>query len=103
MIQHKRIDISEGIDINKSNKSKECIICHYWYFKDIGQKFEQHVCNGCHDISMMAYELENITTLNVKCVDSRYDLWNMTKNDGINRLNNFKLFGKGTLGIWILV
>ena len=36
MIQHKIIDISEGIDINKSNKSKECIICHYWYFKDIG-------------------------------------------------------------------
>ena len=36
MLQYERIDISEGIDLNKSYKSKECMICHYWYFKDIG-------------------------------------------------------------------
>ena len=29
MLQYERIDVSEGIDINKSNKLKECIICHY--------------------------------------------------------------------------
>ena len=29
MLQYKRINVSEGIDINKSNKSKECVICHY--------------------------------------------------------------------------
>ena len=28
-----RIDISVGIDINKTNASKECDIDHYWYFK----------------------------------------------------------------------
>ena len=32
MLQWKRIDVSEGIDLNKSDKSKECMICHYWYF-----------------------------------------------------------------------
>ena len=58
MLQYERIDISEGININKSDKSKECMICHYWYFKDIGYKFEPYVCNKCHDISMMAYELK---------------------------------------------
>ena len=26
---------SEGIDINKTNVSKECELCHYWFFKDI--------------------------------------------------------------------
>ena len=46
------------IDINKSNKSKECIICHYSYFKDVGHKFEPYVCNKGHDISMMANELK---------------------------------------------
>ena len=56
MLQNARIDVSEGIYINKSNESKECMICHYWYFKDIGYKFQPSVCNGCHDISMMAYE-----------------------------------------------
>ena len=44
------------MDINKLNKSKECVICRYWYFEDIGYKFESHVCNKCHNISMMAYK-----------------------------------------------
>ena len=38
MLQYDRTDISEGIDIKKTNTSKECKICHYWYFKDIGFK-----------------------------------------------------------------
>ena len=29
MIEYKRIDILEGIDVNKTNKSEECILCHY--------------------------------------------------------------------------
>ena len=39
MLEHDKIDISEGIDINKTSLSKECDICHYFYFKDIGFKF----------------------------------------------------------------
>ena len=71
MLYYNKIDVSEGIYINKSNKSKACMICHYWYFKDIGYEFQPYVCNGCHDISMMDCELENITILNVKDVDYR--------------------------------
>ena len=33
MLEYNRIDILEGIDVNKINASKECDICHYWYFK----------------------------------------------------------------------
>ena len=43
MLQYERIYVSEGNDINKSNKSKECMIFHYWYFKDICYKFEPYV------------------------------------------------------------
>ena len=50
MIQYERIDVSEGIDLSKSDKLKECIICHYWHFKGIGYKYESYVCNGCHDL-----------------------------------------------------
>ena len=32
MLQYERIDVSEGIGLNKSEKSKECIFCHYWYW-----------------------------------------------------------------------
>ena len=43
--------------------------CNYWYFKDVGFKFEPHVCNKCHYyVLMTAYELKNIAILNVKDV-----------------------------------
>ena len=31
MLYYNRIDISEGIDPNKSNRSKECMTCYYWF------------------------------------------------------------------------
>ena len=33
-LQSEKIDVSEGIDINKTSAPKECMLCHYWYFKD---------------------------------------------------------------------
>ena len=48
MLEYDRIDISEGIDINKTNTSKESDICHYMYFLDKGFKYEHSLCNGCH-------------------------------------------------------
>ena len=50
-------DASKGIDTNKTSASK-CMICHYWYFKDVGFKLELHVCNKCHDVLVTAYELQ---------------------------------------------
>ena len=38
MIQYERTDVSEGIDLNKSNKSKWILTSHYWHFLDIGYK-----------------------------------------------------------------
>ena len=45
------------------------MLCHNWYFRDIGFKFESHVCNKCYDVMITAYELKNIAILNVKGVD----------------------------------
>ena len=39
MLEYDRTYISEGIDINKTNTSKECDICHYWYFIDEGFRY----------------------------------------------------------------
>ena len=76
MLQSQRIDVSEGIDINKSNKSKECMICHYWYFIDIGFKFQSYACNGYHDLSMKVYDLDDFMILNIKGEDYRYFVCN---------------------------
>ena len=91
MLQYDRIDVSEGTDINKTSVSKERILCLYWIFKDVDYKFQPYVCNDCHAVSMMAYELKNIAILNTKGVDYRCILWGISKNDAINRLNNFVL------------
>ena len=69
MLQYERNDISEEIDTNKTSASKECMLCHYWYFKNIGYKFESNVYNIFHDILMTAYEFKNIALLIVKVVD----------------------------------
>ena len=65
MLQYEKIDVSEGIDLNKTSASKECEL-HYCFFKDIGFKFEDHVCHKCYDLLTMAYSLKNIAILNAK-------------------------------------
>ena len=97
MLQYEKIDVSEGIDTNKTSASKECMLCHYWYFKDVGFKFELHVCNKCYVLLMTAYELKNIAILNVKSVAFRCILWGISRYEAVDRLNNSVLEDKGVL------
>ena len=66
MLEYERIDISEGIDINKTNLSKESGISHYWYFNDNGFKYEPYLCNGCHDLMQKAMGFNNIAIVHIK-------------------------------------
>ena len=47
ILEHDRIDVSEGINVNKTNGSLECIICYYRYFHEINFRFQPKVCNDC--------------------------------------------------------
>ena len=95
MLQYEKIDASEGIDVNKTSASKECELCHYWFFKNVEFKFEEHVCNGCHDLLTVAYSLENIAILNAKGATFRCILWGISKNESLRRLNSSGLEDKG--------
>ena len=97
MLQYERTDISEGINFNKTNKSVECMICHYWYFKDIGFKYQPYVCNGCHDCSMIVQNLDNFVILKIIKVDYRSYLVGINKKDAISLLNNSMLDNKRVL------
>ena len=66
MLEYDRIDISEGIDVNKTSLSKECDICHYCYFKNIGFKYESFLCNGCHNLMQKAMSFNNVAIVYVK-------------------------------------
>ena len=65
MLYFDRIDISEGIDVNKTSASKECNICHYCYILNYSFKFQPNVYNRCHDLVMMPINLSNIAILNI--------------------------------------
>ena len=97
MLQYERIDVSDRTDINKSNESKECRICHYWYFKYIGLKFQSYACNWRHNLSMMVYDLDDTIILNIKGGDYKCFVFNMVKNTTIKLLNNSQLNNKGIL------
>ena len=94
MLEYDRIDISEGIDINKTNKSKECKICHYWYFKDIGFKYEPHLCNGCHGLMQKAMSFNDVAIVYVKGIAYRIHFRYVSKDDTINIMNNSSLIDK---------
>ena len=66
MLQYDRIDISEGIDINKTSASEECDICHYWYFLNKGFKYESYLCNGSHDLMQKAMNFNSVAIVSVK-------------------------------------
>ena len=70
------------------------MICHYWYFKDIDYKYEQYGCNGCHDLSMMVYDLDDFMILNITDVDYRCFVFSMSKNDAVKLLNGSLLDNK---------
>ena len=78
----------QEIDINKTSASKECILCHYWYFKSISYKLEPNVCHKCHHVLMTAHKLKKIAIPDVKGIDYRCILWGIHKNETVNTLNN---------------
>ena len=85
MLQYEKIDVSERIHVNKTSASKECELCHYCFFKDIGFKFEEHVCNGCHNLLRMAYSLKNIAIVSAKGATFRCLLMGISKNEALKR------------------
>ena len=64
MIEYERIDISDSIDINKANKSKECMLCHYWYFQI--KPYGPYLCDGCYNMTEKSTDSKNIAIAYVK-------------------------------------
>ena len=94
MLEYDRIDISEGIDVNKSDKSKDCDIFHYWYFLDKSFDHEPYLCNGCHDLMEKAMSFNNVAIVSIKDSDYRIHFWYMSKDDAINIMHSSNLNGK---------
>ena len=63
-----RIDVSEGIDANKTIESKECDNFQF-FLKNKEFKLQSYICNRCHDLLMMSMNLSDIAILTIKGAD----------------------------------
>ena len=91
MSYYDRIDVSEGICINKTSASKERDVSHYWYFLNYSFKFQPNVCNRCHDLIMMSVNLSDVAVLNIKGSDYCCIISLNSKTDATNLLENADL------------
>ena len=73
----------DRIGVNKTSASKECDICHYWYFLNYSFKFQPNVCNRCHDL-LISMNLSNIAILNIKGSDYYCIISLISRNEAIN-------------------
>ena len=48
MLVDEKVDISDGIDVDMSDKSKECMLCYYWYFLEKNFSYGPYLCDGCY-------------------------------------------------------
>ena len=40
MLKFRTLDLSEGIDVNKTKFFCKCLICHYWYILEINFRYQ---------------------------------------------------------------
>ena len=81
MLEYHRIDISEGIDDNKTNFSKECMLCHYWYFLDENFSYRPYLCDGSYNIMQKSIKFKNIAIVHVKKSAYRIYFLYMSKHE----------------------
>ena len=87
MLEYDRIDISEGIDVNK-NKSRKCSLCKFYYFLD------KNLCDVCYDMSMKANSMQNLAI--VYHGENAYHIIFvfMSKKDAFNLIKNAVIIDK---------
>ena len=88
MLEYDSIGVLEGIDVSKTNGSRECIICQDRYFMKINSKFQPEVCDGCYRLMEKAVSFNDVAIVIVKVNDSRIHFLYVTKDEVINLLRN---------------
>ena len=95
MLKYNRIYLSECIDTTQNKLvSRECSLCHFYYFLDQNFKYQRYLCDGCHDISIKAMNLNYLAIVYSR--DNAYGInfAFMTLNEAINLINSFNLVDK---------
>ena len=77
-----------------SNKSKECMLCHHYYFLDKNFNYGPYLCYGCYNLMQKCNKLKNIAIVHVKKSVYRIYFLYMSKREAKNLMNNSNLIDK---------
>ena len=68
MLFYNKVTESEGVGVIRINveSSKQCHICHFYFFKDINFNHQPYACNGCHDASLHDQAITDIKIIAIK-------------------------------------
>ena len=95
MLEYDRIDLSEGIDINKCKYiSKKCSLCKFYYFLDKNFNYGPHLCDGCYDMSLKAKSMKSLAIVYRGEQAYRINFASMSKNDAFNLIKNSVIIDK---------
>ena len=94
MLKYDKIDITEGINIDKINKSRECKFCHYWYFLNKNFSYGPLTCEGYYDIVQKSADFKSIAIVRVKKSAYRIYFKDISKHKARKLMNKFELIGK---------
>ena len=89
MLKYDRIDISEGTDVDKTNGSRECKFCNYWYSLNKNFKYGPYLCDSCYDISQKSADFKNITIVHIKRTVYRIYFQHMSKHEAKKLIKKF--------------
>ena len=94
MLVYEKIDISDGIDVDMSDKSKECMLCHYWYFLDKNFSYGPYLCDGCYNMMQKCNKLKNIAIVHIKESVYRICFLFMSKREARKLMANSNVIDK---------
>ena len=96
MLEYGKMDISEGIDVKQlgGEKSKECGLCHFWYFIDKNFNYQSYLCDGCHDMNMKVMNIKDLAIIYSDGKAYRVNLAYMSMADATNLLRGCNLVDK---------
>ena len=94
MLVYEKIDISDGIDVDMSDKSKECTLCYYWYFLDKSFSYGSYLCDGYYNMMQKCNKLKNIAIIHIEENVYRICFLYMSKREAKKLMTNCNLIDK---------
>ena len=94
MLVYEKIDISDGIDVDMSDKSKECTLCHYWYFLDKSFSYRRYLCDRWYNMMQKCNKLKNIAIIHIEESAYRICFLFMSKREARKLMTTSNLINK---------